>query len=171
LKICFLGMFLSFHNWNYPAGFRVSNGGAGPVRTKPNDYLAIRDRTQSAGLASDIVPDLGRAYDDCPPGGCIGFGRGVYWHNGTDWAGISFHQGVSFPGVISGQVHGEPPGVRMPDPVQDISSLFVGVRETLPPDIGADDIAQGGGVQVFPRSGQIPCHIVTPQGPSGQGGN
>jgi len=164
-------MVSSFHNWDYPAGFRVSYGGAGAVGAKADDYLAVSDSAKPAGLTGNIISHLGRTHDDCPPSGGVSLGRGVHWDNGAHWASVSFGQGVSFPSVISRQVHGEPPGVRMSDPVQGVSGFFVGVGEALPPDIGADNLAQGGGVQVFTRSGQIARYIVTPQGPSGQGGD
>jgi hypothetical protein len=171
LKINFLGMFSSFHNRDHPAGFRVSNRGAGSVCAKPNDHLAISDSAKPAGLTGDIFPDLGRAHDDRPPARCIGFGRGVHWHNGTHWACVSFHQGISFPSVISGQVNGEPPVIRVPNPVQGIRAFFVGVSKPTASNIGADDLTQGGGVQIFARSWQIARYIVTPQGPSRQGGD
>jgi hypothetical protein len=152
LKINFLAMISSFQYRDYPAGFRISDGGAGPVRTKPDNHGAISDCTQSAGLTGDVISDLGRADNNCPPARCIGFWRGIHWHNGTDWAGVSFHQGISFSGVISAQIDSKPPVIRVPDPVQGIRAFFVGVRETLPPDISADDLTQGGGVQIFARS-------------------
>jgi hypothetical protein len=162
LKINFLGMFSSFQYRDHPAGFRISDGGAGPVGAKPNDHLAISDSAKPAGLTSNVVPDLGRAYDDCPPSGGVSLWRGVHWHNGAHWAGVSFSQGVSFPSIISGQVNGETPVIRVSDPVQGVSGFLVGVREPTASNIGADDIAQGGGVQIFPGSGQIARYIVTP---------
>jgi hypothetical protein len=169
LKINFLAMISSFQYRDYPASFRISDGGAGPVRTKPNNYLAIRDRAKPAGLTGDVISDLGRADNNCPPSGGVSLGRGVHWHNGAHWAGISFHQGISFPSVISAQIDSKPPVIRVPDPVQGISGFFMGVSKPTASNIGADDLTQGGGVQVFPRSWQIARYIVTPKGPSGQG--
>ncbi len=53
-------MFSSFQYRDHPAGFRISDGGAGPVGAKPNDHLAISDSAKPAGLTSNVVPDLGR---------------------------------------------------------------------------------------------------------------
>jgi hypothetical protein len=50
----------------------------------------------------------------------------------------------------------------MPDPVQGVSGFLVGVREPTASNIGADNIAQGGGVQIFPGSWQIARYIMTP---------